>query len=258
MNQPGTTRDPAVAAPRLHPRDVTDRRLVRRTALRTHATWARPPRPNCWPSATPTTSSSPPGSTPWSSRSAHMHRGRGYLDERRLSRPDRSAGGHRRRPTGTTSTSGTVIRLGQHGDDPRGLRRRRRLRRGPGALRGHLHLPAGRSPTPASTCNARPARSSTTRHRPGLWTMVRQHHYYGIGMTEVIERHGLPGGAQPSGLLQANKQRVTQRSVIHMLRLGRSHRADCAGWPRNAWLDAIAPNPQDSQFIRSADTASAR
>ena len=58
------------------------------------------------------------------------------------------------------------------------------------------------------------------RHRPGLWTMVRQHHYYGIGMTEVIERQGLPGGAQPSGLLQANKQRVTQRSVIHILRRG--------------------------------------
>ena len=58
------------------------------------------------------------------------------------------------------------------------------------------------------------------RHRPGLWTMIRQHHYYGIGMTEVIERCGLPGGAQPTGLLQANKQRVTQRSVIHILRRG--------------------------------------
>lgn len=58
------------------------------------------------------------------------------------------------------------------------------------------------------------------RHRPGLWTMVRQHHLYGIGMTEVIERRGLPGGDRPTGLLQANKQRVTQRSVIHILRRG--------------------------------------
>jgi cellulose synthase/poly-beta-1,6-N-acetylglucosamine synthase-like glycosyltransferase len=58
------------------------------------------------------------------------------------------------------------------------------------------------------------------RHRPGLWTMIRQHHSYGIGMTEVIERQGLPGGSAPSGLLAANKQRVTQRSVIHILRRG--------------------------------------
>lgn len=58
------------------------------------------------------------------------------------------------------------------------------------------------------------------RHRPGLWTMIRQHHYYGIGMTEVIERRGLPGGDQPAGLLAANKQRVTQRSLIHILRRG--------------------------------------
>jgi len=58
------------------------------------------------------------------------------------------------------------------------------------------------------------------RHRPGLWTMIRQHHYYGIGMTEVIERRGLPGGDRPTGLLAANKQRVTQRSVIHILRRG--------------------------------------
>lgn len=58
------------------------------------------------------------------------------------------------------------------------------------------------------------------RHRPGLWTMIRQHHFYGIGMTEVIARQGLPGGDRPAGLLAANNQRVTQRSVIHILRRG--------------------------------------
>ncbi len=56
------------------------------------------------------------------------------------------------------------------------------------------------------------------RHRPGLWTMIRQHHYYGIGMTEVIERQGLPRGEQPSGMLAANRQAVTRRSPIHLLR----------------------------------------
>lgn len=56
------------------------------------------------------------------------------------------------------------------------------------------------------------------RHRPGLWTMIRQHHYYGIGMTEVIERQGLPGGEVRPGMLAANKQAVTRRSVIHLLR----------------------------------------
>ena len=56
------------------------------------------------------------------------------------------------------------------------------------------------------------------RHRPGLWTMIRQHHYYGIGMTEVIERQGLPGGETPSGMLAANRQAVTKRSAIHLMR----------------------------------------
>lgn len=56
------------------------------------------------------------------------------------------------------------------------------------------------------------------RHRPGLWTMIRQHHYYGIGMTEVIERQGLPGGEAPAGMLAANRQAVTRRSALHLLR----------------------------------------
>ncbi len=58
------------------------------------------------------------------------------------------------------------------------------------------------------------------RHRPGLWTMVRQHHFYGIGMTEVIERQGLPGGEEPAGMLAANRQAVTRTSPIHLLRRG--------------------------------------
>jgi cellulose synthase/poly-beta-1,6-N-acetylglucosamine synthase-like glycosyltransferase len=62
------------------------------------------------------------------------------------------------------------------------------------------------------------------RHRPGLWTMIRQHHFYGIGMTEVILRQGLPGsrsdGATAPGMLAANRQQVTQRSVIHLFRRG--------------------------------------
>lgn len=59
------------------------------------------------------------------------------------------------------------------------------------------------------------------RHRPGLWTMVRQHHFYGVGMSEVLIRQGVPGGGSNGpGLLAANKQRVTQRSIIHILRRG--------------------------------------
>lgn len=60
------------------------------------------------------------------------------------------------------------------------------------------------------------------RHRPGLLTMIRQHHFYGIGMTEVIARQGLPNSNGSSGgaLFQANSQRVTQRSIIHILRRG--------------------------------------
>jgi len=61
------------------------------------------------------------------------------------------------------------------------------------------------------------------RHRPGLWTMIRQHHFYGIGMSEVLIRQGLPtsdDGASPPSVFQANSQRVTQRSFIHILRRG--------------------------------------
>ncbi|NLA37465.1 MAG: glycosyltransferase [Actinobacteria bacterium] len=61
------------------------------------------------------------------------------------------------------------------------------------------------------------------RHRPGLWTMIRQHHYYGVGMTEVLVRQGIPGagtGADGASLMRPNAQRVTQRSFIHILRRG--------------------------------------
>lgn len=61
------------------------------------------------------------------------------------------------------------------------------------------------------------------RHRPGLWTMIRQHHHYGIGMAEVLVRQGVPG-TDPAGgrasLMRPNSQRVTQRSFIHILRRG--------------------------------------
>lgn len=65
-----------------------------------------------------------------------------------------------------------------------------------------------------------PAAIVQYRHRPGLWTMIRQHHQYGIGMTEVIERQGLPGGARPKGMLAANRQDVPRRSVMHVIRRG--------------------------------------
>lgn len=61
------------------------------------------------------------------------------------------------------------------------------------------------------------------RHRPGLWTMIRQHHFYGIGMAEVLARQGIPGsgdGVGGAALLRPNSQRVTQRSFIHILRRG--------------------------------------
>lgn len=61
------------------------------------------------------------------------------------------------------------------------------------------------------------------RHRPGLWTMIRQHHQYGVGMAEVLIRQGIPGAGSGGGgasVLRPNAQRVTQRSFIHILRRG--------------------------------------
>ncbi|MEZ5321101.1 MAG: glycosyltransferase [Microthrixaceae bacterium] len=78
------------------------------------------------------------------------------------------------------------------------------------------------------------------RHRPGLWTMLHQHHLYGIGMTEVIVRQGLPrtGGERSGrtpGLFAANRQRVTQRSLIHVLRRGAIASGRVRGLVQERW-----------------------
>jgi len=88
------------------------------------------------------------------------------------------------------------------------------------------------------------------RHRPGLWTMIRQHHMYGIGMSEVIARQGLPGGgdAGGNGLLRANKQQVTQRSVIHILRRG----AIASGRVRGLVQERLQPLTRRDQSDRSS------
>ena len=59
------------------------------------------------------------------------------------------------------------------------------------------------------------------RHRKGLRPMLRQHFLYGRGMSQVLARHGAPGGP-PGGVnvLKANAQPVDQPSLVHVLRRG--------------------------------------
>lgn len=57
------------------------------------------------------------------------------------------------------------------------------------------------------------------RHRKGLRPMLRQHYLYGIGMAEILHRHGVPG-EQSTNLLKANGQKVDNRSAVHVLRRG--------------------------------------
>ena len=221
MNQPGTTRDPAVAAARLHPLatslivDSSDER----SAAHARNVGARAATAKLLAFCDADDIVEPT----WlralvESLGSHAAVG-GYLDERRLSPP----GQERWRPPATPDelpsylghrypVSANMATTREAFDAVDGFVEG--LTRCEDIAFGWALADAGIDLAYA------PDAVVHYRHRPGLWTMVRQHHYYGIGMTEVIERHGLPGGAQPSGLLQANKQRVTQRSVIHILRRG--------------------------------------
>jgi GT2 family glycosyltransferase len=63
------------------------------------------------------------------------------------------------------------------------------------------------------------------RHRPGIVSMLRQHYHYGRGMSQVLDRYGLPsadGWVAPSGLrmLKPNAQRARRRTVVGTLRRG--------------------------------------
>lgn len=59
------------------------------------------------------------------------------------------------------------------------------------------------------------------RHRAGLWPMMRQHFYYGRGMSEVLMRIGPPSSAEPArarNLLKPNGERVARANVPSTLR----------------------------------------
>lgn len=61
------------------------------------------------------------------------------------------------------------------------------------------------------------------RHRDGLWPMMRQHYYYGRGMSEVLLRIGPPdtgnaGKAKARNLLKPNGERVAKTNVPSTLR----------------------------------------
>lgn len=59
------------------------------------------------------------------------------------------------------------------------------------------------------------------RHRAGLWPMMRQHFYYGRGMSEVLMRIGPPSSStQPRArnLLKPNGERVAKANVPSTLR----------------------------------------
>jgi hypothetical protein len=62
------------------------------------------------------------------------------------------------------------------------------------------------------------------RHRAGLRTMLRQHYYYGRGMSEVLRRYdgfaGQPGAAGRVRLLTPNGQRVDKRTLVGFIRRG--------------------------------------
>lgn len=60
------------------------------------------------------------------------------------------------------------------------------------------------------------------RHRDGVVALMRQHYLYGVGMAQVLKRHGIPegsGGRVPQGmaLLRPNGQR-SSRSVMTVVR----------------------------------------
>jgi hypothetical protein len=60
------------------------------------------------------------------------------------------------------------------------------------------------------------------RHRSGVAALMRQHYLYGIGMAQVLKRHGVPDGPdgrvpQGIGLLRPNGQRAP-RSVMTLVR----------------------------------------
>jgi glycosyltransferase involved in cell wall biosynthesis len=62
------------------------------------------------------------------------------------------------------------------------------------------------------------------RHRRGVMALLRQHYLYGIGMSQVLKRHGLPDGAAgrvPRGvaLLRPNGQ-PAPRSIMTIMRRG--------------------------------------
>jgi GT2 family glycosyltransferase len=61
------------------------------------------------------------------------------------------------------------------------------------------------------------------RHRAGRWAMLRQHFFYGRGMSEVLSRYGVPGAAAGarSGvarLLRPNAQPTARRTAMGTLR----------------------------------------
>jgi GT2 family glycosyltransferase len=61
------------------------------------------------------------------------------------------------------------------------------------------------------------------RHRAGRWAMLRQHFFYGRGMSEVLSQYGVPGmtaGSRPSAarLLRPNAQPTARRTMMGTLR----------------------------------------
>ena len=62
------------------------------------------------------------------------------------------------------------------------------------------------------------------RHRKGMMPMLRQHYFYGRGMSQLIMRGGLPDADDETGVVGAafrpNGQAVPQWSLPHILRKG--------------------------------------
>ena len=60
------------------------------------------------------------------------------------------------------------------------------------------------------------------RHRPGLMPMMRQHYYYGVGMSQVLVRNGVPnvdGAAKgKTAMFKPNGKPAQQRTMAWVLR----------------------------------------
>lgn len=83
------------------------------------------------------------------------------------------------------------------------------------------------------------------RHRRGLRPMLKQHYLYGLGMAEILSRHGVPSEDGSNSLLKANGQKVEKQSLVHILRRG----SIAAGRLVGLVLERVRPNKNTNDLM---------